>query len=95
MSPPWQQTLTRAADRTRLLFEQGRPVADLVAGRLKWELRATWLGGVRILERLVASRFDVFSTRPKLGMSDALLIGARMLLWRARPARLERTPVSG
>ena len=30
---------------------EGRPVCDAVRGRLRYELRATWLGGMRILDR--------------------------------------------
>ena len=44
-------------------------------GRLRWELRATWLGGMRILDRLEAAGFDVFRSRPTLGSTDAALIG--------------------
>ena len=60
ISPEWRVALTRAAAETRALFLQGRPLADAVTGRLRWELRATWLGGMRILERLEAAGFDVF-----------------------------------
>ena len=56
--------------RTRALFERGRPVCDGVRGRLRYELRATWLGGTRILERLERARFDVFDRRPALGAPD-------------------------
>jgi phytoene synthase len=49
---------------------------------LKWELRATWLGGVRILDRLRAAEFDVFHRRPSLGWTDAALIGWRAVRWR-------------
>ncbi len=35
-------------------------------GRLRYELRATWLGGVRILDRLEEVDFDVFTHRPTL-----------------------------
>jgi squalene synthase HpnC len=71
-----------AGRRTRALFDQGRGVADSVSGRLAWELRATWLGGVRILERLESVNFDT-ARRPVLGPSDFALIGCRMLAWRA------------
>jgi hypothetical protein len=37
-------------------------VCDIVSGRLKYELRATWLGGTRILRKLEAARFDVVRT---------------------------------
>ena len=87
ISPEWRAALTRAAAETRALFSKGRPLADAVRGRLRWELRATWLGGMRILERLEASGFDVFRSRPTLGPIDAALIGWRALLWRSTISR--------
>jgi len=71
-----------AGRRTRTLFMEGRSVADGVSGRLALELRATWLGGMRILERLEAVNFDP-SRRPALGAADFARIGCRMLAWRA------------
>jgi len=82
MTPEWQRVLASAAARTRLLFDEGRTVCDGVEGRLRYELRATWLGGVRILDRLEASRFDVVNHRPSLGARDALWIAPRVLAWR-------------
>ena len=38
------------------LFDAGRPLCDAVRGRLRYELRATWLGGMRILDRLERRR---------------------------------------
>lgn len=73
---------TEAGRRTRTLFKEGRGVADAVTGRLALELRATWLGGVRILERLEAVNFDP-SRRPALGPADFAVIGCKMLAWRA------------
>ncbi len=70
-----------AGRRTRALFDQGRGVADEVTGRLAFELRATWLGGVRILDRLEAVNFDP-ARRPTLGPSDFARIGCKMLAWR-------------
>ena len=71
-----------AGRRTRALFNEGRGVADEVTGRLRYELRATWLGGERILERLEAVDFDP-RIRPALGAADFAAIGWRMLAWRA------------
>lgn len=82
LTPAWRTALGDAAGRTRRLFLDGRAVADGVTGRLKWELRATWLGGVRILDRLEAAGFDVFRERPALGVRDAAAIAGRMLVWR-------------
>ena len=84
LTAEWRRALGQAARLTRDLFEQGRGVADALTGRLRYELRATWLGGVRILDRLEASDFDVFAHRPALGARDALVIGWRALRWNAR-----------
>lgn len=68
--------------RTRRLFEAGRPLCDRVRGRLRAELRLTWHGGWRILERIERAGCDVFRRRPRLGARDAGPIVLRSLLWR-------------
>ena len=62
--------------RTRRLFDDGRPLCDAVRGRLRYELRATWLGGVRILDRL-----DAGADRPRLGLADVPPIALQMVTW--------------
>ena len=89
-SPEWRAALGQAAATTRELFRAGRPLAGEVRGRLRWELRATWLGGMRILDRLESTRFDVFKSRPVLGWTDALIIGTRMLVWGQGPPPFKR-----
>jgi squalene synthase HpnC len=81
MTPGWTEAMRTCGARTRELFAEGRPVCDGVSGRLRYELRATWLGGSRILDRLDAVGYDVFTSRPKLGTSDGLVIAAQTLLW--------------
>jgi hydroxysqualene synthase len=82
----WQRALSTATARTRLLFDEGRYVCDGVRGRFRYELRATWLGGIRILDRLERSGFDVVGRRPTLGVGDALLIAPLVLAWRPTAA---------
>ena len=78
----WRQALRMAVERTRTFFKNGRAIADAVDGRLKWELRATWLGGVRVLDRLEAAGYDVFARRPSLGWKDAPAIAVATIAWR-------------
>ena len=78
ITPEWQAALESVTRRTRELFREGRPVCDGVGGRLRWELRLTWLGGLRILEATEAAGFDVFNHRPGLRAIDA-----PGLLWKA------------
>jgi phytoene synthase len=82
MTPEWAAAMKECATHTRALFAEGRPVCDGVSGRLRYELRATWLGGTRILDRLEAGGFDVFTARPKLGARDALVIACKTVLWK-------------
>ncbi len=83
MTPAWRRVMEQAVSRTKECFEQGRYVCDAVAGRLKWELRFTWLGGRRILERLEQGGYDVFSRRPTLGAADLPALLWQALTWRA------------
>ena len=84
LTPAWREALGDVASRTRGLFQAGAPVCDGVSGRLRWELRATWLGGVRILDKLAAADFDVFAHRPSLGGMDAPVILWRAATWARR-----------
>ena len=83
LTPAWQEALALASARTRDLFLEGRDVCDGVGGRLSMELRLTWLGGVRILERLERNGFDVFARRPKLGWRDGAVMLWRTMTWAA------------
>lgn len=88
MTPEWRDAVRQAIHRTRELFAAGRPICDAVRGRLRWELRVTWLGGMRILDEIEAAGCDVLSRRPTLGVRDAPVLGWRALRWRtASPAR--------
>jgi hypothetical protein len=82
MTPAWRSALGGAAEHTRRFFDDGRGVCDGVSGRLKWELRLTWLKGTRILKRLKASRFDAFRNRPALGPGDGPLLVWRAVRWK-------------
>ena len=82
MTPQWQQVMTEMTRRTRALFAAGRPVCDGVEGRLRWELRLTWLAATRILDRLESANYDVFSRRPKLTGADAPGLLWQALTWK-------------
>jgi squalene synthase HpnC len=82
-TPAWRQVLCIAGARTAALFDEGRMVCDGVSGRLRLELRLTWLGGRRILWRLERAGFDVFRRRPALAAADVPALLWRALTWRA------------
>ena len=78
----WRVVLAAMSRRTRQLFSDGRLVCERTGGRLRYELRLTWHGGARILERVERSDFDVLR-RPTLGARDAGTILWRAALWTA------------
>jgi phytoene synthase len=79
----WRGALGAAVARTRELFAAGRPIGNAVHGRLRYELRATWLGGMRILMRLEHAGYDVIRHRPQLGPSDLPWLAWQMTTWSA------------
>ena len=78
---PWGRALDECVRVTSDCFARGRAVCDGVRGRLRYELRVTWLGGRRILERVPQRRDRVFMDRPALGARDLPSLAWRALLW--------------
>jgi phytoene/squalene synthetase len=77
----WRAAMAAAVARTRALFVSGRPLGGAVAGRLKHELRATWLGGMRVLARIERADFDVVARRPRLGAADLPWLAWKLATW--------------
>jgi phytoene synthase len=82
LTAPWAAALAVCIARTRSCFEQGRYVCDAVRGRLRLELRFTWLGGQRILERADARRFSLLTVRPALSAADLPALMWQAACWR-------------
>ena len=82
MTAEWKGALRAAVGRTRELFAAGRAVSNGTQGRLRWELRLTWLGGSRILDKIEAADFDVLNHRPTLGAADAARLIWQAITWR-------------
>ena len=82
----WVRAVERCVAFTRERFAEGRAVCDGVRGRLRAELRFTWLGGSRILERVERGRSELVEQRPALGAADVPILIARAAMW--KPLRL-------
>ncbi len=79
----WRASIDVLCGRTAALFAAGRPVCDAVNGRLRYELRATWLGGTAVLCKTIEVRRRSLHARPVLGKRDLLRIAAGALAWRS------------
>src|SRR5205814_4279775 len=83
LSAAWTSALAQCVGVTREQFAAGRAVCDGVRGWLRYELRLTWLGGQRILERVDRARRELLTYRPTLGGADVPVILWRALRWAA------------
>jgi hydroxysqualene synthase len=70
----FKQLMKCEVARARELFDRGKPLCATVSGRLGFELRAVWLGGVRILDLIEANEYDVFARRPVIASADKFRI---------------------
>lgn len=79
----WKALMTEVVGRTRALFAQGRPLCDRVGSDLRFEMRLTWLGGSRILDRVEAVGYDVFRRRPHHGLAAKAGLAWSAFRWSA------------
>jgi hydroxysqualene synthase len=91
LSESWARTIDACVGFTRQHFAQGRAVCDGVRGRLRVELRLTWLGGMRILDRTERGRLDLLHRRPTLGLADMPLLAWRAFAWTQHSPRNHET----
>ncbi|HOJ05335.1 MAG TPA: squalene synthase HpnC [Bacteroidota bacterium] len=69
-SPALRECIAFQLRRTRELFREGTGLFDHLPLRLRMEVRAVWQGGVSILEKISALRYNVVSIRPTLTFID-------------------------
>jgi hydroxysqualene synthase len=77
----WRAAVAAAVVRTRSMFLAGQPLCGAIRGRLRHELRATWLGGMRVLARIERADFDVWALRPRLGAADLPWLAWKLATW--------------
>jgi hydroxysqualene synthase len=86
MTPAWARAIEACAETTRARFDEGRSVCDRVRGRLRLELRVTWLGGRRILECVERRPTALLHERPTLGAADLPRLLLAAACWRGAGA---------
>jgi squalene synthase HpnC len=83
LTASWIRAIEGCIAVTRAHFERGRSVCDALTGRLRLELRFTWLGGVRVLDRVERRRATLLEYRPTLGAADVPVLAWQALRWKA------------
>lgn len=69
-SQAFKDLLCYQVERTQQMFREGKPLLTEVGGDLRWELRLTWKGGMRILSRIEQEDYNVLAHRPTLSLFD-------------------------
>ena len=63
--------------RSREFFREALPLLSMVPLRLRLELRAIWLGGWTVLDKIEELQYNALTRRPELHRTDVLRILAR------------------
>jgi squalene synthase HpnC len=87
-TPEFASLLRFEVDRTRELFQEGRPLIDRMPRALAVDVDLFSRGGQAILDRIEAQGFDVLSSRPEVGKlaKVGLLIRAMLRFPSSRPS---------
>lgn len=78
-SAEFRALLKYEVERTKELFEKGKPLLALAPRALRWELTLTWNGGMTILRKIENAGYDVFTRRVTLNPVDKLQLLGRSL----------------
>lgn len=79
VTPAFRALLEYEVRRARAMMLEGAPLALALPGRIGLELRLVVQGGLRILEKIEAVGYDVFTRRPTLGKPDWIILAWRAL----------------
>ena len=67
-------------DETEKLFLKGKAIENHLSGRLKYEIRATYIGGMTILNKIRKNNYNVLGKRVKLNKIDKSLLIIKSLI---------------
>lgn len=76
----WQQFMHFNLRRTHALLNAGKPLGNILKGRIGFEMRMIIAGGERIINKISAINGDVFNRRPKLNYWDWAIVLSKALL---------------
>jgi squalene synthase HpnC len=92
----WRALMAHEVARCREMLARGAPLALRLPGRAGIVLCGIVHGGLRILERIESTGYDVFRHRPALGVLDWCVVGARALgMWLSRRVGVRVTSIEG
>ena len=73
----WRALMKFQVDRARALMLTGKPLGNILTGRIGLEMRMIIVGGLRILSKLENAQYDMFRHRPVLKPFDWVIMLAK------------------
>jgi squalene synthase HpnC len=80
--------------RTRELFEEGRPLAKMVEGKLSVDLEMFSRGGIAVLDAIERQGYDTLHERPSVSKGKQARMLGRALLSQVRVRKAKVTPIT-
>jgi len=74
--------------RTRILFDEGLPLAQQVEGKLRIDLEMFSRGGIAVLEAIEAQGYDTMNRRPAISKTKQVILLGRVLFTQITSQRL-------
>lgn len=75
-----RQLIAFEVERTERLFFEGKELLSKIGTDLSFELRLTWFGGMKILEKIKKKNYDTVRERPALSIFDKIGILGSVLI---------------
>lgn len=63
-SADFEEMMLLLIDRTQKMFDVGEMLLPMLSGRLRWEIKVIWLGGVKMLAKVKCQRGRLLTSRP-------------------------------
>lgn len=73
----WRALMQFEVQRARKMMHYGKPLGSILTGRIGLEMRMIIQGGLRILDKIEATDYDVFNRRPVLKPHDWIIMLAK------------------
>jgi squalene synthase HpnC len=70
----YRQLIAFQVDRTQGIFNKGELLTKKLSGKLRVEIRMTWLGGTTILRKIEALKYDTLNHRPTVSKAEFALL---------------------
>ncbi len=67
-------------ERTRALFDEGKPLLSKINGEFRKELHFIYLGGTKVLKKIEEANYDTRHFRPVLSKLDMVSLAMKSLL---------------